>query len=488
MAKRSKNRGKSVQRPEYGTEVATHDVVQWLSSLEYLPNPDPILRTQGGGIQTYRNFVDGHLDAVRDKRTRAVTSRPWVLDSGKADKARAKFVEEHLWNLGLRNAIEMMMEAPGYGYQVHEVIWDVVDGLVLPTALKDKPQEWFRFDEDGELILMDKTSTIRELPERKFIVARHRASASNPYGKAVLSRCFWPIAFKKGGLKFWMIFAEKFGHPKVIGKVPGSASEKEKSDLLKQLAGLVRDAVAVIPENGDVSLLESKTGGSMPHPEIVKWADREMSKARLGETLTTEQADTGGTRALGEVHNEVRKELTMDDADMVETAMNQLIRWIYELNWPEDKNIPWFSIQLPEDLQMGRISRDKQLHGMGLRFNADYFVDTFGINPKHIATVVQTSSGTGGKSGGEFAEGPDAVTPGDSFAKALADKVAGTHILDPIRKLVENADSLEDVRDALLGTFAEIGTDAIAEELEQAFMAADMAGRYEILDKAGLIK
>lgn len=32
--------------------------------------------------------------------------------------------------------------------------------------------------------------------------------------------CFWPVAFKKGGMKFWLRFAEKFGSPWVIGKHP----------------------------------------------------------------------------------------------------------------------------------------------------------------------------------------------------------------------------------------------------------------------------
>lgn len=480
--KKTKNRStQPVLAPEFGTEVASRDVTQWVTMLDYLPNPDPILRAQGGGIQTYRNLVDGHLDAVRDKRTRAVTSRPWVLDLGKGDKAKAKLIEDHLWNLGLRNAIEMMMEAPGFGYQVHEVIWDIVDGLILPTKIKDKPQEWFCFDEDGELVLIDKTATIRELPDRKFIVARHRASASNPYGKALLSRCFWPITFKKGGLKFWMIFTERFGMPKAVGKVPSSATETEQNNFLRKLAGLVRDAVAVIPDNGGVELLETKMSGSQPHPEIIRWADREISKVWLGETLTTEQTDQGGTRALGEVHNEVRKELTMDDADMVETAMNQLIRWIYELNWPTDKAIPWFSIQLPEDLQLGRINRDKNLHDMGLRFNADYFVDTYGINRRHIASISQDNQPI--QAGSEFAESTDADA-GD----ALAANASSVNLLDPFRQLVENAESLEQVRDSLIGLYADIPTDKIAGELEQAFLAADLAGRYEILDKAGFIK
>lgn len=481
MSKRKHKQSILPTKPVLGQEIASIDVAQWLPALDYLPNPDPILKAQGGGIKVYREIVDGHLDAVRDKRYMAVTSRPWSIDGSKGDLKKAKFVEDHLFGLGLHKSMKQMMDALAYGYQVHEIIWDVVDGVLLPVAIKDKPQEWFRFDEQGYLKLMTRNGSFLDLPPRKFLVTQHQATATNPYGKAIMARCFWPIAFKKGGLKFWMIFVEKFGHPKVIGKTPSSATEIEKRNLLKMLAGLVRDAVAVIPENGGVELLETKFGGQQPHPALVKWADSEMSKAWLGETLTTEQSANGGTRALGEVHNEVREAYAMDDAGMIEEVMNQLIRWIYELNWPSDKHIPWFNIQLPEDLQLGRLDRDKRLHSMGLRFNGSYFVDTYGIDPKHIDTVVAHDQSQ--QAGAQFAEGDDV-----SANEALSQNVAKVDLIDPFRKLVENAESLEQVRDSLLELYADIPVEEIAEELEDAFIAADLAGRYEILDKAGLLQ
>lgn len=481
MSKQRNKQTKPIVSPEFGTEIASQSLTQWITSLDYLPNPDPILKAQGAGIKTYREIVDGHLDAVRDKRYMAVTSRPWSLDGSKGDLAKAKLIEDHLFGLGMHKTIKQMMDAIAYGYQVHEIIWDIVDGLILPIEIKDKPQEWFRFDEDGKLKLMERSGKTLELPSRKFMLTRHQASATNPYGKAVMSRCFWPIAFKKGGLKFWMIFVEKFGHPKVIGKTPSSSTDIEKRKLLQMLAGLVRDAVAVIPDNGDVSLLETKSGGSQPHPAIVKWADSEMSKAWLGETLTTEQSDKGGTRALGEVHNEVRNEYAMDDAGMVEEVLNLLIRWIYELNWPSDKHIPWFNIQLPEDLQLGRLDRDKRLHGMGLRFNGAYFVDTYGIDPKHIATVVQ--GGQSQQSEAEFAEGDASVA--DAITRLMED-LSPSDLQDQIQQLAQPIIDLANK----YGTYAEfekaldkILPDISSKKLEDAVMKCllltEMQGRAD---------
>ena len=441
-------------------------------------------------------MIDAHLDAVKNKRFASITSRAWTIDGSKGDQKKAKFVEEYLWNIDLRNVISQMLEAIGFGYAVHEIVWNTVQTdlgtLILPTAIKDRKQEWFKFDSDSKLLLQTNDGSRREMPERKFLVTRNRPTTANPYGNAVYSRCFWPLAFKKGGLKFWMLFVEKYGMPKAIGKVPPTATEKEQQDFLKMLVGLVRDAVAVIPQTGSVELLEAGAANANPHKAIVDWADQAMSKAWLGETLTTEQTSSGGTQAMATVHNDVRADLALDDAAMIESSINQLIRWIYEINWPNEKEIPWMNIILPEDLQEARLNRDIKLTQLGVKFNAQYITDVYGIDEKYFEmTEVQPQ-------GGMFAEGPEKKgkvrntshelrKQVNAFTEHLEDECEKVDILAPIRELVENAHSLEEVRDKLIGCYAEMPMDKIAEEMEQAFLAADLAGRFSILKKAGIV-
>jgi phage gp29-like protein len=477
-------------------EVATRNVAEFVTGLDHLPNPDTILKNNGGNIKVYREMIDAHLDAVKNKRFASITSRAWTIDGSKGDQKKAKFVEEYLWNIDLRNVISQMLEAIGFGYAVHEIVWNTVQTdlgtLILPTAIKDRKQEWFKFDSDSKLLLQTNDGSRREMPERKFLVTRNRPTTANPYGNAVYSRCFWPLAFKKGGLKFWMLFVEKYGMPKAIGKVPPTATEKEQQDFLKMLVGLVRDAVAVIPQTGSVELLEAGAANANPHKAIVDWADQAMSKAWLGETLTTEQTSSGGTQAMATVHNDVRADLALDDAAMIESSINQLIRWIYEINWPNEKEIPWMNIILPEDLQEARLNRDIKLTQLGVKFNAQYITDIYGIDEKYFEmTEVQPQ-------GGMFAEGPEKKgkvrstshelrKQVNAFTEHLEDECEKVDILAPIRELVENAKSLEEVRDKLIGCYAEMPMEKIAEEMEQAFLAADLAGRFSILKKAGIV-
>ena len=284
--KKQQNETQNKRELQLAKEVATRNVAEYITGLDYLPNPDTILQKNGGNIKVYREMVDAHLDAVKNKRFASITSRAWTIDGSKGDAKKAQFIEEYLWNIDLRNTISQMLEAIGFGFAVHEIVWNAVQTeigvLILPTAIKDRKQEWFKFGNDGELLLQKKDSTREQMPDRKFLVTRNRPTVTNPYGNAVYSRCFWPLAFKKGGLKFWMLFVEKYGMPKAIGKVPPTATEKEQQDFLKMLVGLVRDAVAVIPQTGSVELLETRLSGTNPHAEIIAWADKAMSKAWLG--------------------------------------------------------------------------------------------------------------------------------------------------------------------------------------------------------------
>ena len=499
MSKKTKNNPNEPQGKrdlQLAKEVATRNVAEFVTGLDYLPNPDTILKNNGGNTLFYREMIDAHLDAVKNKRFASITSRAWTIDGSKGDQKKAKFVEEYLWNIDLRNVISQMLEAIGFGYAVHEIVWNTVQTdlgtLILPTAIKDRKQEWFKFDSDSKLLLQTNDGSRREMPERKFLVTRNRPTTANPYGNAVYSRCFWPLAFKKGGLKFWMLFVEKYGMPKAIGKVPPTATEKEQQNFLKMLADLVRDAVAVIPQTGSVELLEAGAANANPHKAIVDWADQAMSKAWLGETLTTEQTSSGGTQAMATVHNDVRADLALDDAAMIESSINQLIRWIYEINWPNEKEIPWMNIILPEDLQEARLNRDIKLTQLGVKFNAQYITDVYGIDEKYFEmTEVQPQ-------GGMFAEGPEKKgkvrntshelrKQVNAFTEHLEDECEKVDILAPIRELVENAKSLEEVRDKLIGCYAEMPMEKIADEMEQAFLAADLAGRFSILKKAGIV-
>ena len=62
---------------------------------------------------------------------------------------------------------------------------------------------------------------------------------------------------------------------------------------------------------------------------------------------------------------------------------------------------------------------------------------------------------------------------------------AVTQWIDRIRELGEKAESLEALRDELLKLLPDMSLDDYAAALQEAFAAAALAGRYEVLQEAG---
>ena len=124
-----------------------------------------------------------------------------------------------------------MLDAVLYGYQPMEVMWGKVGGYLVPVDIVGKPADWFVYDDEPTSCACAPSKATackgEELPARKFLVPRQDASYDNPYGFADLSMVFWPTTFKKGGLKFWVQFTEKYGAPWIIGKHPRSATPAE---------------------------------------------------------------------------------------------------------------------------------------------------------------------------------------------------------------------------------------------------------------------
>lgn len=481
-------------KPILGSEIATREVIGSFTSLSTLPNPDPILRAEGKSISVYRSFVDGHLTSILGKRKSAVRARPWIISDMGCDKATLERLLQTLNALPMRDIIGGMLEAPWMGCVFQEIVWANVAGWIVPTKIAAKPQEWFTYTPKLELRLVAIGGRLIDIPPRKVLVTSHGASYLNPYGTPILSSCFWPLAFKKGGLKFWMLACEKFGIPRIVATVPASTPEGDRSKLLSALASMVRDAVAVIPNNATVTLLEAKATGNSPFEALIHWADSEMSKAVLGETLSTEVGALG-VRGAAEVHNQVRGDLAVDDANLVEATMNQLITWIWELNRPGDMKIPKFQVQMPEDLQIGRIERDKGLYGIGARFTPKYFIDTYNLSPEHLASVEQLRTVGGAPAGPSFSELPDRrcrcvshqfaegtqkdlETLLKSFTPAeLQSQVA--ELVQPIIDLAERHSDYAEFAAALDELFPHLTTRQMEASLEKCMLLSEMSGRMD---------
>jgi len=236
------------------SEHATREAVRSLQVvMNWLPNPDPILKKTGDRIgELEKLLADDEVFSSVEYLDSALREFEWELrpqaDTRDED---LELVRGWLQSLDWERIDAEIVDGRLYGYQPFEVMWAEEAGRWRPEKVEGKPPGWFAFTSDNELALRktyESSTDLEEVPPLKFVVARNRPSYENPYGLSALSRCFWPVQFKKGNLRMWVTFAERHGIDKAVGKHPPRYDDNEVRALLDQLENLVRDSVAAIPE------------------------------------------------------------------------------------------------------------------------------------------------------------------------------------------------------------------------------------------------
>jgi len=371
-----------VQRRQLAEQIATRQRSPDFSALGlYLPNPDPILKKQGKDVKVYTDLLSDALVGGSVRRRKAgIVKMEWRVERGRASSRITKLCEQVLRELDLRRLMRETLQAPLLGWQPLEVTWAGGQGAMVPVAVEAKPAQWFHFDAEAQLRFKSREAPFdgELLPARKFLVPAQDASYANPYGFADLSMCFWPTVFKRGGLKFWVTFTEKFGTPWLVGKVPRSTGKKEQDALLDQLEAMVQDAVAVIPDDASVNVVESsgRTASAELYERLLMFCRSEISIALLGQNQTTE---SNSNRASATAGLQVTEDLRDADARLVEATVNQLLRWVVDLNEGEAASAPTFELYEQEEVDKLQAERDEILVKAGAKLTPAYFKRTYDL-------------------------------------------------------------------------------------------------------------
>jgi len=122
--------------------------------------------------------------------------------------------------------------------------------------------------------------------------------------------------------------------PWPVGKYPQGTTPEEQEVFADQLAHMVEDSVAVIPEGGAVELLSINTSGQPLQENLINLSNKEMSKALTSQTLATE-IQGNGSRAASETHRERETAVNQSDRAIIKGTFNQLFQWVTELNFTD---------------------------------------------------------------------------------------------------------------------------------------------------------
>lgn len=345
----------------------------------------------GRGTELYESLMnDPQVRACMQSRKLAVVGREWEVvpaSDNAGDTAKAAFVREALLGFDFDSARLALLDGIITGFKPAEVLWEYSEGSVVIKDIVGRSPGRFVFDTGGKLRLLtfNNMSSGEPVPERKFVVFSYGTENGSPYGRGLGQTLYWPVWFKKNAVKFWMVFAEKFGSPTVIGKYPSGTTREQQDALMAALESIQQESAVKIPDTMEFTLLEANRASTVStYDGLLAFMNAEIAKTVLGQTLTTE-AGPSGSYALSKTHDEVRKDYIKADADLLCNELNAtLLRWLVDYNFPvkgEGKRLYpklWIRVQDEGDLK-ALAERDEVLVRLGLAVPKKYFYDTYGI-------------------------------------------------------------------------------------------------------------
>jgi phage gp29-like protein len=209
---------------------------------------------------------------------------------------------------------------------------------------------------------------------------------------------------KNLALKDWMIFAELFGMPVRIAKYDPTATAEEKRELQEMLKSLGSQAAGIFSRAVDLQVIEANRGTiGPPYEKLIDFLNREMSKAWLGQTLTTDVAGVSGTLTASKVHEEVRKDLRADDLRKeAYTIRRDLLTPLVRLQFGPHAPVPHFRRKLarPSDATEFTQMLGAAVNRLGLRIPLAWAHETLGIPlPAEGEPVIQRVQGSGRRAG-----------------------------------------------------------------------------------------
>lgn len=357
-----------------------------------LPDPDKIFKEKRYDYNIFRDLMkDAYFDGVWEKRLSAILKKKWkflpvedsVLSEDVATHFNNKFKKYNLLQLW-----GDILEANLFGFSCLEIIYK--SGYLGSKKIWDikeywgKPQNWFGFDIDNNLVIKNKYGSIVDnIPDYKLLLTQYWPSYENPYGKKIASVLFWLLTFKKGGWKFFTIFLEKFGGAFASAEIPDNKYNDEtfKSNVLSSLNDLVTGGIAVFPEKVKVTIHESveKTGSKDLFKSYLDEINYNISIRTLGEHLTNTQ--NSNNRSATEISNDVRLEKTEIDISLIEPTINKSIEYWTALNYGLNTPLCKFEFERQQDLSLDIIDRDiKLIQNYRVRFKKEYIEETLGVD------------------------------------------------------------------------------------------------------------
>jgi len=338
---------------------------------------------------------DAHLYSVAQTRRLTLTGLDWQITSaadvregterGLADEA-ASYVRETLARVEtFEDGLQHLSLALGRNIAVAELVWEAgAGGLALVDIA---PVDFTRivFDEldRPRILTQGEPEEGIEASPGKFVIHTPHSRSGHAQRGGLLRVTAMVYLAKQLALKDWMVFAEVFGMPVRIARYDPSASPEEKRELLSMLESLGSQAAGIFSRAVDLQVIEANRGTiGPPYERLIDFLNREMSKAWLGQTLTTETTGAAGTLAASAVHDQVRQDLRTDDIRKEGlTVRRDILGPLTRFRFGADAPVPYFSRKPGRARDVGEVTGilDQAINRLGIRVPRRWAHESLGI-------------------------------------------------------------------------------------------------------------
>jgi phage gp29-like protein len=462
---------------------------------------------------------DPHLFSTLGIRKNAVLRLDYDVtpySESAEDKKIRDFVADVLFNLpALEEALLDLLDALGKGYSLVEILWGIDGGRAVVTGLNwIHPKKgsfldrgagmWTPMPRAPRILTEEHPIDGEEMPPFKLVYHRYKARSGHDTRAGILRVCAWMYLFKNYAVKDWSVFAETFGMPLRVGKYDAGASQADKDALLAAIRSLGTDAAGIISKSTEIQFVEAaqKGGAKIIHEALAEFANKEMSKAVLGQTATTE--GTPGRLGNEDAQDEGRHDLIEADAEALSgTIRFHIIRPLVSFNFGWDKPLPWFKLdyQEPEDLK-SLMEVYKGASEIGQPISAEHVSERFKIPMPKKGETLLVAPPPGGNSRlaardglttatealvlSDRLRGRGRFTPEQEALERLSDVVipeAAATLAENERRVIEavrSASSYEEALQNVLELYPDTDLDDLARLIEAATLNADLFGRYMV--------
>ncbi|MFN4089979.1 MAG: DUF935 domain-containing protein [Alphaproteobacteria bacterium] len=466
---------------------------------------------------------DLHYLGVLGTRRRAVSQIEVSVEAASdapEDVRRADLVREWLRRDELSEELFHILDCIGKGVSFTEILWDTSEGQWWPRRLEWRDPRWFRFDRADLATPRMLEANGVEVPLRpfSFVFATIAAKSGLPLRSGLARAAAWAWMFKAYTQRDWAIFVQTYGQPLRLGKYGPEASEQDRDTLFRAVANIAGDCAAIIPEAMQIEFVTADgAAASMDlYERRADWLDRQVSKAVLGQTTSTD-AISGG-HAVAREHRLVQEDIERADARALAAILNRdLVRPWMDLEFGPAPRYPRLVIARPEREDLAQLAASLgTLVPLGLEVEQSVVRDRFGLPepapgarilgrpaaPAEPDAAADDLKGVGAffkrgpaapgiaatlQAQGRPAALPEPPAPDRILAETMAREAEGPvgGWIERIEAMLAAAGSLEEFREMLLAAYPALDGAALTERLAEGLLAAHLAGRVAVEEAAG---